>query len=208
MVLLICLEIVPEAYENATAFMDPVGAIFHVGLYFAAGCVGLKILDLFVPDHHDENAADKYAHIGAMACMALAIHNIIEGAAVYVSYVQSAAVGLLFAISVGLHNIPIGMMAAGSLQSAKTGRVKTWLLLFLLVVSSFVGGLVVHVWKIQLEGTLLASSLLAVSSGMLFYIMAFELAPEIKEHIKDKETYLGLLFGILLLAVGLSIFEQ
>jgi ZIP family zinc transporter len=207
MTLLVCFEIVPEAYSAARVYMQDVGALFHVGLFFASGIVMLKILDLFIPDHghRDEVSENKFTHIGVMSCIALMIHNLIEGAALYVTYRSSPAAGTLFALGVGLHNLPIGMMASAALTGTSTGRLKNWALLFGLVISSFLGGLTVHLFNIDLEHTTAASALLSVSAGMLFYIVVFELADEIREHIREKETYLGILLGVIILAGALAI---
>lgn len=61
-------------------------------------------------------------HIGIVSTVAIVIHNVIEGMAVYNMVEESIRIGLLMALGVGLHNISMGMIICSTLQKGKKSR--------------------------------------------------------------------------------------
>ena len=53
-------------------------------------------------------------HIGLVTSVALILHNIIEGMAIYSSVLSDKSLGLAMTIGIGFHNIPLGMVIAGA----------------------------------------------------------------------------------------------
>lgn len=129
-------DIIPEILHE----MSGTGLIKAV-LFTAAGIVFLKLLDRFVPEHHgDEESPGAMIHIGIISALAIMLHNIIEGMAVYELGADSLRQGVIFAIGVGLHNIPMGMLVYSTLKDET--RVKKYTVLFAVMISTFAGGLV------------------------------------------------------------------
>lgn len=68
-----------------------------------------KGLDRFIPGHDSEHAGHPdcsdgdVIHIGIVSTIAIVIHNVIEGMAVYSMVEESIRVGLLMALGVGIH---------------------------------------------------------------------------------------------------------
>ena len=93
-------------------------------------------------------------------------------------------------VGIGLHNLPFGFQIAG---------VKNKLLVFLLVISAFLGGLITFFFGDIDE--LLQGIILALSLGMLIHILVFELFKEIKENAKHLWTIYGIIIGILILVI-------
>ena len=54
-----------------------------------------------------------------MSSVAIILHNIIEGMAVYSMAAESLNVGVMIAFGVGLHNIPMGMIIYSTLVKEK-----------------------------------------------------------------------------------------
>lgn len=203
MIMLIVFDLLPEAYE---AFQTK--QIGYLALFVLIGTLSLKILDHFIPDHEDDPTKesddhDNLRHIGLMSCIALIIHNIIEGMAVYSTGLSSTSSGLMISLGVGLHNIPMGMVIASTLYQKNGNRGKTLLWVLLLSLSTFLGGALLYfIPGFQIEGFSLGV-LLSITIGMLLYISFLELLPRIC-HTKEKMLSLfGFLAGIILLVVAL-----
>jgi zinc transporter ZupT len=66
---------------------------------------------------------------------------------------------------------------------------------------------VVGILLIQLFGITLSDNvqgvLISITLGMLIYIAIFELLCEIKEHIKDKILWIGLILGTIIISLGI-----
>ena len=110
---LIVTDLVPEIIESL--------GIKYCYVFLFCAVIGfyiLKMLDGVVPHHHDhyashhenlnkEEKSHNLTHIGLVTTVALVIHNIIEGAAVYSSSVADKTLAMGLALGVGFHNIPL-----------------------------------------------------------------------------------------------------
>lgn len=167
-------------------------------LYALIGIVLLKLLDLFIPDHeHNSNKKDHMEHIGLISFIALFIHNIIESTAIYTASLTNTSLGLMMAIGVSFHNIPLGIQISSMIKNKK----EKLLLITGLTFSSLVGIIVLNLLKITLSDGVLCV-LISITLGMLIYISLFELLCEVKENIKKKELQLGIFCGIILVIMS------
>ena len=186
---LILFDLLPECVELLTnKWLIAISALLGIFL--------LKLLDYFIPDHsHEESKPkDHMAHIGLISAIALFLHNIIEGTAIYTTALVDPRLGLLMAIGVSFHNIPLGIQISSLIKKES----EKGILISLLVVSSIIGIALIKIFNITLNNAILGV-LISVTLGMLIYIAFFELLCEVKEHFKDKELKLGLIFGIIVI---------
>lgn len=186
---LILFDLLPECVELLTnKWLIAISALLGIFL--------LKLLDYFIPDHsHEESKPkDHMAHIGLISAIALFLHNIIEGTAIYTTTLVDPRLGLLMAIGVSFHNIPLGIQISSLIKKES----EKGILISLLVVSSIIGIVLIKIFNITLNNAILGV-LISVTLGMLIYIAFFELLCEVKEHFKDKELKLGLIFGIIVI---------
>ena len=120
---LVILDLIPEMMEH----MEGVSIIWLV-LLIIVGVVLLKVLDLFIPEHDHEHSLhhncseENLVHIGIISLVAIVLHNIIEGMAVYSLASESIRTGMLIALGVGLHNIPMGMILSSTLEHEKKSQ--------------------------------------------------------------------------------------
>lgn len=162
------------------------------------GIIILKVLDLFIPDHeHHKKDSAHIEHIGIISTLALFLHNMIEGTAIYTASLNDLKVGLFMALGVSFHNIPLGIQTS-SLVHKRNSRLE---LLTILALSSIVGALFISVFDINIS-EFTSQILICISFGMLIYIALFELLCEVKENIKKKELIYGLLCGIIFILIG------
>lgn len=187
---LIIFDLAPELIEQDNAWLF---------VFVILGFVLLFLIDKLIPHHHhkhhDHDEAtkehkDRLEHVSTITILALSMHNLIEGMALYSISLESIRSGILMLIGVGLHNLPFGFQIAGT---------KNKLLVFLLVISAFLGGLVVFFFGNIDE--FLQGVVLAISMGMLLHILLFELFKEIRENIRQKATIYGIIIGVILLII-------
>lgn len=187
---LIVFDLAPELIEQDNAWLF---------VFVILGFVLLFLIDKLIPHHHhkhhDHDEAtkehkDRLEHVSTITILALSMHNLIEGMALYSISLESIRSGILMLIGVGLHNLPFGFQIAGT---------KNKLLVFLLVISAFLGGLVVFFFGNIDE--FLQGVVLAISMGMLLHILLFELFKEIRENIRQKATIYGIIIGVILLII-------
>lgn len=188
---LIIFDLLPECLEL-------VDNKFTILIFALIGIVILKLLDFFIPDHdHDSNKKDHMEHIGLISFVALFIHNIIESTAIYTTSLTTLSMGIIMAIGVSFHNIPLGIQISSMI---KNNKIKLSLILGLSL-SSVIGIILLNIFKITLNNSILCI-LISITLGMLIYIALFELLCEVKENIKKRELQLGLISGIILVVVS------
>lgn len=194
-------DLIPESFEMFG--LEKIGWLL---LFVGIGFLLLRLLDFFIPDHEDDpntskDDNDNLAHIGLVSSIALILHNIIEGMAIYSTFTSSISLGIILSIGVGLHNIPLGMVIASAFYRSNQSKFKTFGIIIGLSLSTFFGGLILFlIGNAWLEGFFLGA-LLAITLGMLIYIGFFELLPRLIHSKNKKMTGLGILSGILLLVV-------
>ena len=189
---LIFTDLLPECLE----FTDNKLIIL---IFVILGILLLKVLDLFIPDHEHEHTKkkDHMEHIGLISTLALFIHNVIEGTAIYTATLSSISIGLFTSLGVSFHNIPLGIQISSLVKNKK----EKLTLLTILSLSSIFGVIILKLFKIILT-SYISGILISITLGMLIYIAFFELLCEIKENMKKKELLIGIITGIVLILVS------
>lgn len=206
MTMLIFAELLPEAYEKMNEQFSTFQSVFMIFGFVVVGILMLKVLDLFVPDHDVEEKEttipENLFHIGVVSSIALVLHNIIEGMAIYSTVTTDPSMGLLVTIGVGLHNIPMGMVVTSTFYQANADKKKTTLFVLGIALSTFLGGLIMFFLSGMITSFVLGI-LLSITLGMLFYIVVFELLEEMLHNHNPKITWLGIFIGVIIFLLTL-----
>ena len=206
MIALVFSELIPEAFElmeNNNKLLT----ILTVIVFSSLGVLLLKCLDMVIP-HHEHNHHDKHGdlenleHIGLVSSVALVIHNIIEGMALYGTALSSINLGLMLCIGIGLHNIPMGLVIASTFYKSNKNKTKTLLITIGISLSTFLGGILMALLNNNIINDFVLGILVCVTLGMIVYIALFELLPKMLCS-KDKKTVVfGTSLGILILFIS------
>ena len=202
--MLIITDIIPEIIESISLSIIYIPIIFTVIGFFL-----LELLDKFIPDHN-ESGKDNLTHIGIISALALGIHNIIEGMAVYSTVLVDPSLGKMLLLGVGCHNLPLGIVIGSTLFTSNKNKYKSILLILLISLTTFIGGLIMYFANIVEVSPIVEGILLSITLGMLIFIDIDELIPRIKRSLKTKNklyTIIGILIGITILGISLLIGE-
>ena len=199
MLSLVILELIPEVFEIFESKK------YMILIFVLIGIAILKILDKFIPEHDHEHGLshdcteDNLIHIGVVSSVAIILHNIIEGMAVYSMTIESLKLGMLVSLGVGLHNIPMGMIIYSTLKNEN--KKKRIILLTLTVLSTFIGGILM-MFISSLLSEIVIGALICITLGMILYIIIFELIPHLL-HSKNKAlSIIGVVIGFLVLIIS------
>ena len=208
---LIVTDLVPEIIESL--------GIKYCYVFLFCAVIGfyiLKMLDGVVPHHHDhyashhenlnkEEKSHNLTHIGLVTTVALVIHNIIEGAAVYSSSVADKTLAMGLALGVGFHNIPLGMVLSSSFFHSNSNKKMAWISIIIVSLSTFLGGVIMYLFNLRNIDPIVLGGLLSMTLGMLIFIVVDELFPRIKDTKNKKMTYMGISLGIIILIISMFI---
>jgi len=200
MTALAIIELIPESLESMGNKNLPV-----MLLTILSGIFFLKILDRFIPDHDNVHGfehdctPENVIHIGIISSIAVILHNIIEGMAVYSMTADSLKTAAFLSLGVGLHNIPMGMVIYSTLKKEKK-NVK-FALLTAVALSTLAGGILMSVlWS--MINSFVIGILISLTLGMIIYIVAFELTPHIMHSKNKKLSLAGIIMGIAVILIG------
>lgn len=206
-VMLILTHMLPETIE-----LLGLKYIFIFLIFTILGYMILRLLDNFIPDHDDdgkgmdkEELKENLIHIGVITSIALVLHNVIEGMAVYSTVLSDASLGLAVTLGIGFHNIPLGMVIAGTFYQSNENIYKSILSILFVSLSTFVGGLIMFFLGLSSISPIISGILLSVTLGMLIFISMTELLPRIKNTKNKKVTYLGITIGVIIQLIALFI---
>ena len=198
------MELIPEALENVGN-----DNIIFMLLAIFTGIILLKILDHFIPDHDNVHGfehdctPENVIHIGIISSVAVILHNVIEGMAVYSMTAESLKTALFLSLGVGLHNIPMGMVIYSTLKKEKF-KIKAALLAEVSL-STLLGGIIMSLLWSAINDFVIGI-LIGLTLGMIIYIILFELTPHIMHSKNRKLSVVGILIGVAVIAAG-SFFE-
>lgn len=213
MIGIIFMDLLPEIMDiSYRVSFSKNGKILIIIGCILAGIMILKLFDIFIPNHshhHTEKEKNKEEHLGhqfhlgfVISC-SLILHNILEGTSIYILTLENFTGGFLLAMAVGLHNLPLSIEIGSALEDNKNKKI-VYGLKIALILSSFIGALILVLFKITISDMILLV-LLSISLGMILYIALFELLREIYNYKTQKETLYGIIIGIILLLIMILI---
>ena len=160
--------------------------------------LGIKNLWAFLMTKKEENS-NNIIHIGILSIIALVLHNIVEGMAIYLTSCKSVTLGAMMSLGVGLHNVPLGMVVTSVFYQAKQKGYTPFLAVLVFAISSFFGGFILFLFNITVLNDFIIGIFLSFTIGMLLYILVFELWPKVKHSKNRNYSIYGIIMGVLLI---------
>jgi ZIP family zinc transporter len=164
-----------------------------------------------LPGTHDYSPGrTKLMRMGLFTALAIGIHNFPEGLATFLAALDDPSLGIAIAIAVALHNIPEGISVSVPIFYATGNRKKAFLLSFLSGLAEPVGAVVAYVILRFIAGwqtSVIPQTFMAVTfggvAGIMVYISLDELIPTSRVYGKGHDSILGLMAGMLVMALSL-----
>lgn len=226
---MIYVSFVEILVKSQDAFAMKFGDVPGESLGLAAFFIGIAIafiIDQSIPDninpHHTldvENTIDiddtrslqkhraPLSRMGLFTAIAIALHNFPEGFATFVSSLNDMTTGIVIAIAIAFHNIPEGLAVALPVYHATGDRKKAFLYALGSGLAEPVGAVIGFVILAPIMGELTLGITFGVVAGIMVYISFDELLPAARVYGNDHTTILGLVMGMLIMAVSLILFK-
>ena len=204
---------------------------------FFAGILVIAIIDNLIPAaenphearSHEEaetllHAEDKPApsrrhnhklmRMGLFTALAIGIHNFPEGLATFLVALQDPGLGVAIAVAIALHNIPEGMSVSVPIYYATGSRRKAFIYSALSGLAEPVGAITAYAAFVMLagEGSAVISGdlvgpVFGAVAGIMVYISLDELLPTSRAYGKGHDSVLGLVGGMLVMALSLLLMK-
>ncbi len=207
LVILGFLEILPESVELINSKITITYSYILVFVLAIIGIIILKIIDIFIPNHsHDGNSNTKtLKHIAIITAVAVCVHNIIEGMALYSSFILSIKTGIIFSVGIALHNIALGLLIASGIYNSNNNKKQTFIYMLIISLSTFVGSIIMMLFNIYLESNFVLGIVLSLTLGMIIYISILELLPLLLNGKSKIVRIVGVITGLIVMLVTMLI---
>jgi len=198
MVYLSFMELVPIALKSLS--------YEQVNIGFFAGMGVIALIDWLIPQHYNSCSTTVYSPLfksGILLALAITIHNIPEGIAVFMGTVGDVKSGLLLSVATALHNIPEGIAVAAPIYYATKKKLSAFKYSFVAGMAEPVGAVAAYVLLLPYINQSLLAWIFAFVAGVMIYISLDELLPTCFQNTKGHIAISGVLTGMGLIAISL-----
>jgi ZIP family zinc transporter len=194
--------------ESEKAYVkDPSAAILYGG-------TGGDFVDENIGRHDHRPGHTKLMRMGLFTALAIGIHNFPEGLATFLAALHDPSLGIAIAIAIALHNIPEGISVSVPIFYATGNRKKAFVFSLLSGLAEPVGAISGYLvlrfiwgWQAALFPESFMAIILGGVAGVMVYISLDELIPTSRAYGKGHDCILGLVGGMLVMAVSLLLFK-
>lgn len=145
--------------------------------------------------------------LGLLSGVAIALHNLPEGLATFVSTLADKTSGAAIAFAIAIHNIPEGIVVAMPIFYATNSRTKAFLWASLAGVSEPIGGFLGWV-VLSNMGDIIYAIMFGLVGGMMVYISIRDLIPTaLRFDPSDRAVSMLVLVGMMIMALSILLFE-
>ncbi len=166
------------------------------------------------PDVHYHGANHKLMRMGMFTALAIGIHNFPEGLATFLAALQDPGLGVAIAIAIALHNIPEGVSVSVPIFYATGSRRKAFLYSALSGLAEPVGAVIAYaaiLFFLGGDSGVIPPEIMGVLfggvAGIMVYISLDELLPTSRAYGKGHDSLLGLVAGMLVMALSLLLMK-
>lgn len=177
MVAVVVFDMLPSAFVYSGFSKAVVGFVCGMVLLMAAD---KKIMG-------PRNAEKSLVGLGYLVMLGIAVHDLPEGMAIAFGSEMKARTGMVIALGIGIHNIPEGMAIAAPLLMGGVKKQKVLLQILLVGLITPLGTILGDGMVHLLPGLLPA--MLGLASGIMIYLVLFQLLPQAKA--RDKSVRWG-----------------
>lgn len=158
-----------------------------------------------VHDHRIDPA--NLARMGLFTALAIAIHNFPEGLATFLAALENPSLGAAIALAIALHNIPEGISVSVPIYYATGDRRKAFAYSLISGMAEPVGAGAAFLALSLLTGGTIPPQIMGLTfggvAGIMVYISLDELLPTSKAYGKGHDSLIGLVSGMMVMALSL-----
>lgn len=209
------MEMMPQAgLELITEYGDKMGTLYMIIAFFA-GIALINLIDFAIPKSmnphevqgvEDMDKEQSLKRTGIIVALSIAIHNFPEGIATFTSALGSLDVAIPITVAIAIHNIPEGIAVAVPIYHATGSRKKAFWYSFFSGLSEPFGALIAYLFLMQFWTPAINGLILAAVSGIMVFISLDELLPSAEKYGKHHISIMGLVIGMLVMALSLLLF--
>lgn len=203
MIYLSFMELMPVAIRDL--------GFLKANLGFFAGVICVLLADFFLPhDYLGEkycvpNCEKRTIKAGALSVLGITIHNLPEGMAVFIAAVGDLKLGIALTFAIALHNVPEGIAVGVPIYKATGSSHKVLWASLIAGLAEPLGALLALAFLMPFLNAAVLGYAFALVAGVMVFISFDELLPLSRDDHAQHISILGVLVGMLIMAVSLHL---
>ena len=205
-----------EIFAKSKTFLS--GALSEASGYricvisFFLGIILIALIDFFLPGaendigSYNEKKSGRLKRMGLVTALTIGIHNFPEGMVTFTSALKDPHLGIAIALAIAIHNIPEGIATSMPIYYAEGNRKKAFFISFLSGMTEPAGAVIGYLLLRPILNDVTFGVIFGAISGIMVFISIEELLPMAREYEKSKITIVGVIIGMLVMAVSLLLF--
>lgn len=156
--------------------------------------------------HHMDKEGEHLNKLGLLSAIAIAIHNLPEGLAIFTAGLNDISLAIPIAAAVIMHNIPLGMAISIPIYYSTKSRKKAMIYTILVGLCQPLGAVLGYLLLYKFFSDLLFGILFAMIAGIMIFVAVDELLPTSQRYEDHHISVYGFIVGMIVMAVSLSLF--
>lgn len=182
------------------------GGIINIVSFFG-GIALVAAVDRFIPDTMERAEKNNTLfRTGMVTAIALAVHNFPEGMATFVSALSSPVLAIPIVVAIAIHNIPEGIAVAVPISYATESRWKGFWYSLLSGLTEPLGAIVGYIVLMPFFNDTVNYVVFSAVAGIMVFISVDELLPTAREYGAHNLSILGVVLGMMVMAISLICF--
>jgi len=214
------MAILPEGMELVESHYGGEGGGFIPLIGFFGGMLITAIIEKVVHKfgghyhghHHDHDhhhkEDDHLSKLGLMSAIAIAIHNLPEGLAIFTAGLKDITVAIPIAGAVILHNIPLSIAISVPIYHSTGSKKKAFVYSLLVGLCQPLGAIIGYLVLSNFFTDLLFGILFSIVAGIMIFVSLDELLPSSQKGQDHHISVYGAIAGMIVMAISLSIFHH
>lgn len=221
MITITAVEITPSAIGALTDHVGEEQALVWVGAAMLVGAACVLAIDRVIPHHvnpaeigggeqleriHRGQVDARLLRSGVLLAAVVALHNLPEGLATFISTLKDPAGGITLAVAIAIHNIPEGLAVAAPIYAATRSRLQAMVWATLSGLAEPLGAVLGYLaLRAVLPPEYLEISL-ALVAGMMLAVSFLELLPAARRYQTHySQTLVGFFLGAVVMVLSLQL---
>lgn len=221
MIAISVVEIAPSALDSLGEVLGEREALVLVGGALLVGVAVVMLMDKAIPHH--VNPAEigggeqldqiraglvdaRLLRSGVILAAVVALHNLPEGLATFVTTLQEPAGGITLAVAIAIHNVPEGIAVAAPIYAATRSKTQAVLWATVSGLAEPLGGVLGYLLLSFVLPDEWISLTLALVAGMMIAVSFLELLPAARRYETHyTQTLAGFFLGAVVMVLSLQL---
>ncbi len=202
MILISFVELLQKGIEASSFLMGHI--YFFIGM-FIMYIIDVSISHQYEFEEYQSLKNGKLQKVSLLVTIGIFIHNFPEGMATFIASLQNVNLGIILCFAIAIHNIPEGIAVAIPIYLLTEDKKKAFFWSFFSGVSEPIGAILSGLILFPFINDYILGVMLAVIGGFMVYISLDELLPASRESGHEHLSILGIIMGMIVMALSLSL---